>query len=118
MLLLVFLFSVYALLFCCDGGGAGRANGLGGPEAPAESSADADGEGGGSTIPLWLRSGLAERLLFMPPGDAEPDSFSSASEGMVRLSFGLAPPFEPLVSLLFGAANSFEADVVVAARGC
>jgi hypothetical protein len=29
--------------------GGGRANGFGGPVAPADSSADADGEGGGRT---------------------------------------------------------------------
>lgn len=46
------LFSVYGLLFCCDVGGGGLANGLGGPEAPAERRAEADGDGGGSTIPL------------------------------------------------------------------
>ena len=37
---------------------------------------------------------------------------------MVKLSLGLAPPFEPEVSLRFGVANSPEADVVVVARGC
>lgn len=117
LLLALFLFSVYALLFCCDVGGGGLAKGFGGPDAPAESSADADGDGGGSRMPLWLRSGFAERLFEAPPGEPEPDSFSSDSEGMVRLSFGLAAPFEPPVSLLFGVANSVEADVVVIARG-
>lgn len=47
-------FSVYALLFCCDVGGGGRANGLGGPDAPADSKADADGEGGGRIMVLPL----------------------------------------------------------------
>jgi len=37
---------------------------------------------------------------------------------MVKLSFGLAAPFEPPVSLLLGAANSLEADVIVVARCC
>jgi len=32
-------------------GGAGRANGLGGPDAPAERTALVDGEGGGRTTP-------------------------------------------------------------------
>ncbi|KAK8219811.1 hypothetical protein M8818_000785 [Zalaria obscura] len=32
-------------------GGAGRAKGLGGPEAPAESKAFVDGDGGGRTTP-------------------------------------------------------------------
>lgn len=31
--------------------GWGRAKGLGGPDAPAESRAEADGEGGGRTMP-------------------------------------------------------------------
>jgi hypothetical protein len=31
--------------------GCGRAKGFGGPDAPAESRAEADGEGGGSTTP-------------------------------------------------------------------
>jgi hypothetical protein len=34
------------------GGGAGRANGFGGPEAPALNRALALGDGGGSTTPL------------------------------------------------------------------
>ena len=51
LLLLLLLFS-YALLFCCDVGGGGRANGFPGPEAPAERSAEADGDGGGNTMPL------------------------------------------------------------------
>lgn len=118
MLLVLFRFSVYALLFCCEVGGGGLAKGLGGPEAPAESSADADGDGGGSTMPLWLRSGLAERLFEAPPGDPDPSSLSSASDGMVKLSFGLAAPFELPVSLLLGAANSLLADAIVVARGC
>jgi len=55
-------------------------------------------------------------VFIAPLGEPEPDSFSSASDGMVRFSFGLAAPFELPVSLLFGAANSVEADVVVMAR--
>jgi len=41
------------LLTCglLDMGGAGRAKGFGGPWAPAESRAEADGEGGGRTTP-------------------------------------------------------------------
>lgn len=103
-------------MFCCEVGGGGRAKGFGGPDALAERSAEAEGEGGGKSIPLWLRSGLAD-LADAAFGDPEPDSFSSDSEGMFRLSFGRAAPlFEPLVSLLFGAANSADTDVVVVAR--
>lgn len=117
--LLLFLFSAYALLFCCDVGGGGLANGLGGPDAPAERSAEAEGEGGGNTIPLWLRSGFAERLS-EALGEPDPDSFSSASEGIVRLSLGReAAPLELPVSLRLGAAKSCDAEVVVVARvGC
>lgn len=40
-------------MFCCDVGGGGRANGFGGPDdALADRSADAEGEGGGKSIPL------------------------------------------------------------------
>lgn len=49
-------------------------------------------------------------------GEPEPDSFSSDSDGMFRLSFGRAPPLEPFVSLLLGGANSADADAVVVAR--
>lgn len=41
------------LLFCC---GIGRAKGFGGPLAPAERRAEAEGEGGGSTTPLECES--------------------------------------------------------------
>jgi len=51
-MLVLLRFSVYALLFCCEVGGGGLAKGLGGPDVPAESRADADGDGGGSTMPL------------------------------------------------------------------
>lgn len=70
-------------------------------------------------MPLWLRSGFAERLSEIL-GEPEPDSFSSASEGMVRLSLGReAAPFELPVSLRLGAAKSCDTEVVVMARvGC
>jgi hypothetical protein len=47
------------LLFWCGGG---RAKGFGGPLAPAESKAEAEGDGGGSTTPLECESvGRLER---------------------------------------------------------
>lgn len=98
-------------------GGGGRAKGFGGPVAPAEHRADAEGEGGGKMAPLWLRSGFAERLPEAPL-DPDPESFSSDSEGMVRLSLGRMAPFEPFVSLRCGTENSRDAEVVVAARCC
>jgi hypothetical protein len=42
--------------------GCGRAKGLGGPEAPAERRAEAEGEGGGRTTPE------CESELFLPLG--------------------------------------------------
>lgn len=55
------LLLLYELLFACDGG-CGRANGLGGPDAPALKIALALGDGGGRTTPVpeeWLASVLA-----------------------------------------------------------
>lgn len=111
-------------MFCWLVGGGGRANGFGGPPvAPADSSAEAEGDGGGSTSPLCARSvGLAERSPIARFGEPEPDSLSSASDGMVKLSFGrleMDPDFDPPVLLLVGGVNSGVADVVVVARtGC
>ena len=107
-------------MFCCDVGGGGRANGFGGPETPADKSAEADGEGGGRSIPLCGRSVFADLFPEAPRGEPEPDSFSSDSDGMVRLSLGRAAPLlEPFVSDLLGGPNSDVADVVVVARvGC
>lgn len=46
----ILLLALYAALFCGPvTGGGGRANGLGGPCAPALISALAEGDGGGST---------------------------------------------------------------------
>lgn len=80
--------------FICDDGGGGRANGFGGPVAPADSRAEADGEGGGSTGPaspsrigvnrLSLRAG---RCAEGEPEDAD-FSFSSSSAGIWTLSRG------------------------------
>lgn len=44
-------------MFMLDCWRGGRANGLGGPVAPAESRADADGDGGGRTMPDAFPSG-------------------------------------------------------------
>jgi len=52
LLPVLFRLSEYEVVFCCDVGGGGLAKGLGGPVAPAEQRADADGDGGGRTIPL------------------------------------------------------------------
>lgn len=108
-------------MFCCDVGGGGRANGFGGPDTPADRRAEAEGEGGGKTIPLCApRSGFAERPSDAPLGEPDPDSFSSDSDGIWRLSLGREEPdLDPLVSLRFGAGKSVGAEVVVVARaGC
>ena len=47
----ILLLLLYELLFCCEGG-CGRANGFGGPEAPALRIALALGDGGGRTTPV------------------------------------------------------------------
>jgi len=47
---MLFLFSLYASRFWFDVGGGGRANGFGGPVAPADMTAEALGDGGGRTM--------------------------------------------------------------------
>jgi hypothetical protein len=62
-------------------GGGGRANGFGGPVAPADISADAEGDGGGRTMWSELeRPGLAD-VMAVWLGEPPPLS-SSASEGI------------------------------------
>lgn len=65
--------SIFMLLFWCGGG---RANGLGGPVAPAESRAEADGDGGGRTTPEECESGRLDgcdvtSVAVVPRGDAD-----------------------------------------------
>jgi hypothetical protein len=82
----------------CDTG-CGRANGFGGPEAPALSSAEADGEGGGSTteeLCSWPwpflrcaafveeRGEEFESAVLLPPSDG--------SSGICTFNTGLFPP--------------------------
>jgi hypothetical protein len=80
--------------FCCEGGG-GRANGFRGPVAPADNSADADGDGGGNRGP----SLIGVKVLFGSLGGlcvagelAEADfgvlSDSSSSNGICTFSRG------------------------------
>lgn len=45
------LFEVLEVWLCWETGWCGLAKGLGGPEAPAERRAEAEGEGGGRTTP-------------------------------------------------------------------
>ena len=90
-------------------GGAGRAKGFGGPWAPAESRAPAEGEGGGRTTPWaggpwpgWPVGGgwdvddpsCAALALWPSP--------SLCSDGIWTLRRGLFAASEPMVLLLVG----------------
>lgn len=90
-------------MFDCEGcefGWCGRANGFGGPEAPADRRADApDGEGGGRTTPepsfrrvvLGFVLERGEELVFstgLP--------FSLPSSGICTFKTGRLPPSEAL----------------------
>ena len=74
-----------------DGGG-GRANGFGGPVAPALSSVLALGDGGGSTTPLWPCSRFGVSAVPAGFGDVAAvclaASSSSCSLGISTLSRG------------------------------
>lgn len=88
-----------SMLMLLLGWGGGRANGFGGPVAPAESRADADGEGGGKTIPeacpsgrrtaacvvpasAWLRGdGTSEAAVAVPPPSDGSSGISSRRLG-------------------------------------
>jgi hypothetical protein len=97
--------SLYASRFCEVGGG-GRANGLGGPVAPADSTALALGDGGGRTMWSVFRAGLADAP---PDGCAESptaDSPSEASEGICKFNLGRAPDLDPDVLDRCGGGNS------------
>jgi hypothetical protein len=84
-------------MLCC---GSGRAKGFGGPLAPADSMADAEGEGGGRTTPDECESLACRRVdrdaaSDVPRGD--PDSAvalppSEGSSGICTLSRGRAGP--------------------------
>jgi hypothetical protein len=72
--------------FTLDGGG-GLAKGFGGPLAPAESSALADGEGGGSTAPgFWM--GVLDAAAVACGDMPDPPSSSSSSFGICTVNFG------------------------------
>jgi hypothetical protein len=75
-------------------GGGGRANGLGGPVAPALRSEFALGEGGGSTTPdEWdasvLRAGVAPEMESLGEESAVALPPSDCSLGICTLNFGL-----------------------------
>lgn len=73
--------------FTCDGGG-GLANGFGGPVAPADSSALADGEGGGSTAPGFCMGVLVAAAVAWSDRVEGPPSSSSSSFGICTVNFG------------------------------
>jgi hypothetical protein len=80
--------------------GGGRANGFGGPLAPAESRADAEGDGGGKTTPdecesVGRRDGWDAASVEVPRGDEESAVAlppSEGSSGIWTLRRGRAPP--------------------------
>lgn len=85
---------------CCGGG---LANGLGGPVAPADSNADADGEGGGNTTELCRGAfvgviagflGELESALALPLASDAPSGICTVSRGLE------APPMLPILALL------------------
>ena len=76
---ILFRLSLYASRFVLEVGGGGRANGLGGPDAPADMTAEALGEGGGNTMWSDPLAGFAEALAAC---DGDPPSLSSASDGI------------------------------------
>lgn len=74
------LFAFPVLMLCCGGG---FAKGFGGPVAPADRRAEADGEGGGSTTEPWrlcecvgvsagLRGELEPPVTALPPCSEPP----------------------------------------------
>lgn len=79
-------------------GGAGRANGFGGPVAPADSIVFAEGDGGGSTTPACpVRIGVGPAEVAVPLGDESAAVLapSDCSLGICTLSLGRfasAPP--------------------------
>lgn len=85
--------------------GCGRANGLGGPDAPAESRAEADGEGGGRTTPETdgCPSACPFRCAFAAfvaeCGEESPVALSPSEppSGICTVRMGrLAPPIDAL----------------------
>jgi hypothetical protein len=90
------------LLFCdCWFGGCGRANGLGGPDAPALRRALAEGDGGGRTTPEeWEPSVPARREGCVPVASVDSRGDESAvalppsegSSGIWTFSLGLFAP--------------------------
>lgn len=108
--------------WCCCGGL--RANGFGGPVAPAESRADAEGDGGGRTM-LELESVSFWRVdcdvasVECPPRGDEADSAvtlvpsSDCSSGICTLRRGRGPPARRLLDRDGGvkpASGSDEMD--------
>src|ERR1700760_1820764 len=102
-------------------GGSGRANALGGPVAPAERSAEAEGDGGGSTGPgvrpgsrigVSMLLAVARFLLSEEVSPPFPLSASSASSaGICTLSFGLARELERVGGICERAPIAGEEEV-------
>lgn len=95
--------SMLMLFWCCCGGG--RANGFGGPVAPADKMADAEGDGGGRTMPDECESVGLRRVDWDPASVVEffgeADSAvalapSEASSGISTRSRGRDAPPPPI----------------------
>lgn len=103
-------------------GGAGRAKGFGGPWAPAERRAPADGEGGGRTtrpVCCWPFGLLGlEILVSSGASSAVPPSSPDCSLGIWTLSLGLFAS-DWLVLLRVGARTCGTAGTLsVRCMGC
>jgi len=98
-------------------GGAGRAKGLGGPCAPADNKAPADGEGGGSTTP-WAGICCCWPVTVVPgcevlvSSSAVPPSSPDCSLGICNASLGRFASdwfvFDRLGALICGTAGTLS----------
>lgn len=101
---------MFILLFCCGGG---RANGFGGPVAPAERSVWADGDGGGRTMPEECESDAWRRVVWDVDSVELRGEFDSAvalppsegSSGISTLKRGRAPPPSFMLLVRDGGVN-------------
>lgn len=101
--------------------GNGLAKGFGGPDAPADSSADAEGDGGGSTtelrgavvgVLLGFRGEFDSPVALPPPSDAPSAGICTVSLG----PRGLAPLALGKLLFLDGGGGKAASDVVGAAE--
>lgn len=100
-------------------GGAGLANGFGGPDAPAERIVLVDGDGGGSTTPLEFRIGVTplvgpaslgeESPVALPPSDCSLGicTFNLGRFASACIIFGLGgPDMEDVEAVRWGGVGN------------